>query len=78
MEGRKLFYSPVIKSQSFSEPELGISFPSYQRLEGAGIELFSSLRWVSLIKTSFGSAKIVFLRACLVKQKRESSEYISK
>ena len=39
--------SPVlIRSQSFSETELGISLPPYQRLEGAGVGCFFSSRFI--------------------------------
>ena len=44
--GRDVFSSAMIRSQSFSETELGISLPPCQRLEGAGVGCFFSSRFI--------------------------------
>lgn len=67
--GGTLFYSPISESQSFSGPKLSISFPSHQSLERVGVEYFL-LGWLI-----FGSDKIVFLRAGLVRWERSDSYF---
>ena len=42
MRGGNTFYSPIIRSQSSSEPEWGISLPSCQRLDRTGVGYFPS------------------------------------
>lgn len=52
--GRDVFSCAMIRSQSFSETELGISLPPCQRLKGAGLG-------VSFPLDLLGSGKIVSL-----------------
>ena len=47
-EGGEAFYCPMIRSQPFSEPELGISLFPHGRLELTEVVYFPSLRSVSL------------------------------